>query len=96
MPRASRSVVIRTRVGARAELAHDDIARVLVHVAVSGADGEVALLHGLCEPVHQQRPWVSPKPAQCAACSCLITSTSCSSTPASGHLRRAEGLLKKH
>ena len=37
--------------GAGAELAHDDIACVLVHVAVGGADGEVALLHGLGEPV---------------------------------------------
>mmetsp|Transcript_25987 Transcript_25987/g.72783 ORF Transcript_25987/g.72783 Transcript_25987/m.72783 type:complete len:345 (+) Transcript_25987:407-1441(+) len=38
--------------GARAELAHDDVAGVLVHVAVGGGDGVVALAHLLSEPVH--------------------------------------------
>mmetsp|Transcript_22784 Transcript_22784/g.54534 ORF Transcript_22784/g.54534 Transcript_22784/m.54534 type:complete len:262 (+) Transcript_22784:284-1069(+) len=37
---------------ARPELAHDHIAGVLVHVAVGGGHGVVALAHHLCEPVN--------------------------------------------
>ena len=37
--------------GARAELAHDDVALALVHVSVHAGDGEVPLLHLLLEPV---------------------------------------------
>mmetsp|Transcript_14963 Transcript_14963/g.63040 ORF Transcript_14963/g.63040 Transcript_14963/m.63040 type:complete len:453 (-) Transcript_14963:61-1419(-) len=38
--------------GARAELAHDDVAGVLVHVTVGGGDGEVAGAHLVREPVN--------------------------------------------
>lgn len=34
------------------ELAHDHLALALVHVAVHGGHGEVALVHRLCQPVH--------------------------------------------
>ena len=37
--------------GAGAELAHDEVPALLVHVAVHGGDGEVAALHLLGEPV---------------------------------------------
>ncbi len=36
---------------ARSELSHDDLALLLVHVAVHGRDGEVLAVHLLCEPV---------------------------------------------
>ena len=38
--------------GSRAELTHDDITGVLVHVSVSGAHGVVALTHLVSQPVH--------------------------------------------
>ena len=40
--------------GARSELAHDDIAGVLVHVAVGGRHRVVALPHLVSQPVHLQ------------------------------------------
>ncbi len=36
---------------ARAELAHDDLALLLLHVSVHGGHGEVALVHHLGQPV---------------------------------------------
>lgn len=37
---------------ARAELTHDHLTLALVHVAVHGRHREVALVHGLRQPVH--------------------------------------------
>ena len=37
--------------GSRAELAHDDVSLLLVHVAVHGGHGEVAGVHLLSQPV---------------------------------------------
>ena len=42
--------------GARSELAHDDIAGVLVHVAVGGGHSVVTLPHLVSQPVHLQKP----------------------------------------
>ena len=38
--------------GSRAELAHDDVSLLLIHVAVHGGHGKVAGVHLLSQPIH--------------------------------------------